>query len=113
MLNADIRLLEKAIASTLRLKIKRVREILRIGDNNWRIQRVSGRGMDRCAIVPDQDELPMIVVYVPDVGGTLRMLEVLKVEPSDLDAWRALSAKDRAPPANMPVWTDADRAPRV
>jgi hypothetical protein len=113
MLTADIRLLEKAIASTLRLKTKRVREILRSGDNAWRIQRVSGRGMDRCAIVPDQDELPMIVVYVPDAGGTLRMVEVLKVEPSDLDAWRALPAADRALPANMPVWTDADRTQRI
>lgn len=109
MLNADLRLLEKAIAATLRLKIKRVREILRIDDNNWRVQCMSGRGMDRCAIVPDQDEWPMIVVYVPDAKGTLRMVEGFKLEQCDLENWRKLPAADRAPPANMPVWTDADR----
>jgi hypothetical protein len=109
MLNADIRLLEIAIATTLRIKRKRVRDIMRLYDNNWRIQRASGRGIDRCAIVPDDDETPMIVVYVPDMGGTLRMVEVLRIDPSDLDAWRALPAADRAPPANMPTWTDKDR----
>jgi hypothetical protein len=108
MLKADLALLVKAISSTLRIKPKRVREILVMDSNAWRLQRASGRDMARCAIVPEVDDL-MIVVYVPDAGGTLRMNEVLKVEACDLVAWRALPETDRAPPANMPVWTDADR----
>lgn len=105
MLKSDIRILEKAIAETLRLKLKRVREILASDDNAWRLKMLRSSGMDGCAIVPDETD-DMVVIYVPGPNGRLRMSDVLKVEHADLAVWRALPGTDRAQPANMPVYDE-------
>jgi hypothetical protein len=58
--------------------------------------------MDDCIVVPKAED-DFIVVFPKCLDGRYRMLLTLNLEPSDLDAWRALPPEERAVPAGIPA----------
>lgn len=102
MLKSDMRALESAIASTLRIGKKQARAIMTRGINHERLIYTAGHDMRDCIIVPKPHD-DYVVVFPKCHDGRHRMLLTLILDPSDLDAWNALPSEDRAVPACIPA----------
>lgn len=101
MLKSDVRALETAIASVLRLKLKRVREILATQRSRDSLSLVRS-SLQGCVVVPKPDD-SFLVVFAPKPGGGLWMITTIAVDQADLAAWAALPASERAMPEGLPA----------
>lgn len=101
MLKSDVRALETAIASVLRLKMKRVREILATQRNRDSLYFVRN-SLQGCVVVPKPDD-SFLVVFAARPGGGFWMATTIAVDQADLAAWAALPASQRALPEGLPA----------